>query len=224
MIAIETISKLKTSVVFVAGQLEPGPGVLGLLVGADPVGLGNIIDAPEPRQSPQGLILASIRNQLIVRVSANRLQFEDHSSEEPARSDFANRAVRATEYIGRLSNLTYTAVGITYEIESSPGNEELPSRAMLNRFIRDDVFIGTKYSAIGATTRLWYTGPDRLYDLRIEPRGNQLDGSNYYALLHAHIELEGDVPSEQWLSGSMQEEYNGFKKVLTEILNPEGRP
>ena len=165
-----------------------------------------------------------MRNQLIVKISPTRLEFEDHSSEEPARDDFANRVVNVAQHISRLSSITYTAVGFNFGIESNSANEELPIQAVLKRFIRDDVLLGSKYSMIGAATRLWYTGHRRVYDLRIEPRGNQPDRDVYYALLNAHIELEGNVPTEQWLSLAMQEEYDGFKTILTETLNHEGRP
>ena len=202
-----------------AGQAELGPGVLGLLLGADQIGLSQIIDAPEQRQSSDGISLSSMRNQLTVTIAANRLQFDDRSSKEPVRKDFASRVVSAAEHIGGLSSMTYTAVGFNFDIESKSASVELPSHTMLDRLIRDDVFTGTKYKAIGASTRLWYTAPNRTYDLRIEPRGNQYDGNDYYAHLNAHIVLKDNMPSTQWLSGALQEEYDSFKRVLMEILN-----
>ena len=223
MIAIDSIAKINTSVVYVVSQLELGPGVFGLLAGADLLGLSQIIDAPEPRQTSDGLVLSSMRNQLIVTIGADKLQFDDRSSEEPVRHDFASRAVSAAEYIGSLSTMTYTAVGLNFDIESRSASDELPSQAVLDRLIKDDVLTGTKYSVIGASGRLWYAASNRTYDLRIEPRGNQLDGNNYFAHLNAHMVLERGMPSAQWLSRALVEEYDGFKKVLMEIMNQEER-
>ena len=223
MIAIDSITKINTAVVYAVSQSELGPGVLGLLAGADPIGLSQIIDVPEPRQSSDGIVLSSMRNQLIVTIAASKLQFDDRSSEEPVRHDFASRVVSAAEYIGSLSTMTYTAVGLNFDIESKSASEELPSQAVLARLFKDDVFTGTEFNAMGAAARLWYTASNRMYDLRIEPRGNQFDGNNYFAHLNAHIVLEGEMLSAQRLSRALDEEYDGFKRVLMEVLNEKER-
>lgn len=190
----------------------------GLLLGADLVGLGQIIDVPAAQPSPEGLTILSIRNQLAVTISSNRLEFSDASGEEPSRKDFARRAVQASEYIGSLSNQAYSAVGLNFDIEFNAFDEELPSNTMLNRLIRGDVLSNTTYDLVGASARLWYVARDRRYDLRIEPRGNQYDGTDYFAHLNVHIVL-GDEPfAEERLSQALNEEYTDFKRVLQKVL------
>ena len=160
-----------------------------------------------------------MRNQFAVTIAPNALQFFDRSGEEPARADFAGRVVGVSEQISKLSGLGYAAIDLSFDIESRSASEELPSRVILERLTRDDVLTGTKYRVIGASARLWYTAAERRYDLRIEPRGNQQDGVNYYAHLNAHIMLKGHVPSAQWLSSTVQDEYKDFKRILIRILN-----
>ena len=217
MLEVDSITKLTTSVIFVAGTggaLE-GPG---LLLGTEIVGLSRIIEGPEPRQSLDGLVLSSMRNQLTVTISPSRLVFVDASGDAPARTDFSARVAQAAEHIGRQSDQTYSAVGLNFEIELEPDDQELPSRAMLFRFIKEDALAGTGYQAVGASARLWYAAHDRLHELRIEPRGNQYDGRGYFAYLNVHMVLQGEAPSAGWLSQALNEEYREFLRVLTDVL------
>ena len=192
----------------------------GLLLGADPIGLNQIIDAPEPRQSNDSLVLSSMRSQLIVTIGPNRIQFDDASGQQPTREDFANRVSQAAEYIRSLSDQVYTAVGLNFDIEWEPDHEDLPSKVMLDRFVKESTLHESGYDAIGASTRLWYVARDRIYDLRIEPRGNQYDGRNYFAHLNVHIRLEGETPPAEWHSQALKEEYRDFLRVLREALQP----
>ena len=217
MLEADSITKLTTSVVFVAGAggaLE-GPG---LLLGTEMVGLSQIIEAPEPRQSLDGIVLSSMRNQLTVTISPNRLVFVDASGGAPARTDFPARVAEAAEYIGRQSDQSYSAVGLNFEIELEAEDEELPSRVMLFRLVKEDALAGTGYEAIGASARLWYVARDRIHDLRIEPRGNQFDGREYFAQLSVNMALEVEGDSGEWLSQALNEEYSDFRRVLTEVL------
>ncbi len=225
MISIDSVKKLNTSIIYLArARDEPSdPFGQGLLLGADPIGLNPIIDAPEPRQSADGLVLSSMRSQLIVTIGPNRIQFGDASGEEPAREDFPDRVTQAAEYIRSLSGQVYTAVGLNFDVEWEPDHEDLPSKAMLDRFVKEGTLKDTGYDAIGASARLWYVARDRIYDLRIEPMGNQYDGRNYFAHLNVHIGLEGETPSAEWLSRALKEEYGDFMRVLTEVLEPKER-
>ncbi|MCY4474424.1 MAG: hypothetical protein OXC83_03190 [Chloroflexi bacterium] len=217
MIAIDSIIKLNTSVVFVTRNAEVGLGVPGLLLGANPLGLNQIIEDPDAQQSADGLVLSSMRNQFVATISANRLQFDDRSEERPARQDFPDRVTRAAEFIGRSSNQAYSAVVIIFEIEASPAINVLPSETMLNLFVKPDVLAGTRYNAMGAAARLWYSADDRTYEFRLEPRGNQYNGRDYFAHLNIGVMLPGTVPSPAWLSRVLYEEYEEFKSFLSEI-------
>ena len=161
-----------------------------------------------------------MRSQLIVTIGPSILEFGDASGEEPAREDFPNRVAQAAEYIGSLSNQVYTAIGLNFGIESEPDTEDLPSKVMLDWLVKEDALKDTGYDVIGASARLWYVARDRMHDLRIEPRGNQYDGRNYFAHLNVHIELEGEMPSAEWLSQALKEEYADFMRVLSEVLEP----
>ena len=220
MIATDSIKKLNTTVIYVARNQELGLEGSGLLLGADLIGLGQIIDAPEAQQSPEGLAILSMRNQLTVTISPNRLVFGDASGEEPAREDFPRHVAEASDYIGSLSNQVYVAVGLNFDIESNPLDDELPSHAILNRLMKGEVLNNAGYDAVGASARLWYVARDRRHDLRIEPRGYQLDGSDYFAHLNVHIALGNEMPSEEWLSQALNEEYSDFKRVLQKVLVP----
>lgn len=220
MIVTDSIAKLNTSVIYVTKNQGSGPELSGLLLGANLVGIGQFIDAPEAQQSPEGLVMISMRNQLTVTISPNRLVFGDASGEEPAREDFAPRVAQASDYIGSLSNQVYGAVGLNFDIEFKAVDEELPSHAMLNRHMNSEVLKDTGYDTIGASTRLWYMARDRRHDLRIEPRGNQYDGTDYFAHLNVHIELAKEMTPDGWLSNALNEEYSDFKSVLQKVLEP----
>ena len=196
MIALDSIRKLKTSVVYVTNISGLGSEI-GLLLGADPIGLQQFIDAPQPGPSLSGgIALTSMRNQLIVNVNQNILEFDDGSEEIPARSDFAARVVGIAEYIANQSNQSYTAVGLNFHIEAASADGELPSKAVLQRLVRLDQLASSGLDVIGASARFWYTSDVKQYDLRIEPRGNQNEGRNYFAALNVHMPLEGKTPSD----------------------------
>lgn len=222
MIAIDSITKLNTIVVYSARSREPGLPGQGLLLGADATGLSQVIDAPEVGPSPEGIALASMRNQLILSVGSNKLQFADHSGHVPARDDFPIRVAHAAEYIGTASNHVYTAIGLNFEVEAKSAGEELPSQALLQRFVKEEALKGTGYDAVGASARLWYAAHDRIHDLRIEPRGNLYDARTYYAGLSTQIVLEGVLPSPEWLSHLLKEVYDDFIEVLTTVLDSRG--
>ena len=192
------------------------------MLGVDPAGLSQIIDVPEPSPIPDGFLLSSMRNQLTVAVRSNRLDFDDGSGEMPARVDFPTRVAQTAGHIATQTAQSYAAVGFVFEIEAEPEDEELPSRAVLDRLVREDVLGGSGYNAIGASARLWYVARDRLHDLRIEPRGNQYEGRNYFASLSVYLDPGNEVPSTEWLVQALDEEYGDFMRVLAQILRPEG--
>ena len=198
------------------------PNIGGLMLGVDPAGLSQIIDAPESSPLPDGFLLSSMRNQLTIAVRSNRLDFDDGSGEMPVRADFPDRVAQTARYIAAQTAQTYAAVGLVFEIEAEPEDEELPSKAVLARFVREDVLGGSGYDAIGASARLWYVARDRLHDLRIEPRGNQYEGRNYFASLSIYLDPGSEVPSTEWLSHALDEEYGDLVRVLAEVLEKRG--
>ena len=220
LITPNSVKKLKTVVVYVAraptGRLVGQE--IGLLLGADPTGLTKFIDAPELRESSEGLILSSMRNQCTITIRPNRLDFDDGSDEIPVRTDFPDRAARIAEYIGKQSNQSYAAVGLNFDIEVESEDEELPSKVLLSRLVKEDALGDTGYDIIGASARFWYVVRDRRCDLRIEPRENRYEGRNYFAHLNVHIDMGNEVPSKEWLSQALEQEYLDFIRVLTKIL------
>ena len=165
-------------------------------------------------------MVSSMRNQLSVTINAGLLEFVDASDEEPAREDFCRRVAQVADYMGSRSDQTFAAVGFAFTIEANSVYEELPSRTTLNWLVNEDALAGTGYEAIGASARLWYAARDRLHDLRIEPKGNQFDGSSYFAGMYVHIALEGTLPSGKWLAQALNEEHDDFRRVLGKVLTP----
>lgn len=222
LITPNSVKKLKTVVVYVA-RVPTGRFVgheLGLLLGVDLTSLRQFIDAPEFRESPEGPILSSMRNQFTITIRPNRLDFDDGSDEVPVRTDFPNRAAQIAEYIGKQSNQSYAAVGLNFEIEVEAEDEELPSKVLLSRLVKEDALGDTGYDIIGASAKFWYVVRDRRCELRIEPRENRYEGRNYFAHLNVHINMEDEVPSTEWLSQVLEQEYRDFIRVLTELLKP----
>ncbi len=218
MIAADSITKISTTVVYSTGDVEEELVGPGLLLGADLLGLSQFIDAPEVRQSTEGLVLSSMRNQLTVIVSPSSLAFVDGSDEEPVREDFPSRVAEVAEYIGSRSGQTYSTVSFDFEIESNEEEKESPlSQIILNRLVKEDALNEIGYDAIGASARLWYAARDRVHELRIEPGETQYDSLYYYAGLGVHIELE-TVPPAKWLLRALHEEYDDFKRVLAKVL------
>ena len=172
------------------------------------------------RESSEGVVLSSMRNQFTITIKPNRLELDDGSDEVPVRTDFPDRAARIAEYIGKQSNQSYTAVGFNFDIEAESEDEELPSKVLLSRLVKEDALGDTGYDIIGASARFWYVVRDRRCDLRIEPRENRYEGRNYFAHLNVHIDMGNEVPSTEWLSQALEQEYRDFIRVLTEILRP----
>lgn len=214
-------TKLGTSVVYAADMTRaPGPGP-GLLVGiADGIALGQFIDAPEVQQSAEGVVFSSMRNQLKLTVSPEKLTFEDGSEGTPVRNDFPHRVAGAAKHISETSGLPFAAIGLTFEVEARSAGDSLPSNAILQGLIKKGIV--SRYGAIGAAVRLWYIAGGLMHSLRLEPRGNQLEGSPYFGHVHVHVELV-ETPSGSWLSGALEEAYGDFTRVLTNILESEER-
>ncbi len=219
MIATDTIVNTSTTVVYVGSPAEPVPESIDI----DPQMLTQFIELPEIQPNPDGLVLSSMRNQLVATINPLRLQFQDRSQEEPARPDFTSRVIGIMDQMRNSIGLTPTAVGIIFEIRAGSDSTELPSQE-LKSLVKDDLFAGTRYETIGASLRVWYTHGGRRYDLRVEPVGNQFDGQGYYGRLHVHIELdEQNDGSEEWLSQALRKEYNDLKRVLSRINEQAGR-
>ena len=226
MIALDSIVKLDTSVIYIAGGVNPSQGMQGLSLGVDS-GLVEILGAPEVRNSPDGLILSSMLSQCIVTTNPNRLVFRDASGDKPSRPDFPGRVAQATGYISVTSKTPYTGFGINFGIEADSVDGELPSKAIFRRIMKEDTLRGTKYDVMGSAIGLWYSAHGRVYDLRIEPRieygGNQYEGRKYFARLNVQMALESEIPSAEWIAQTLNDEYDDFIRVLTEILQPTER-
>ncbi len=225
MIALDSINKLKTSVVYVTDSSGREPD-LGLLIGADPDVMRRFIDAPEASPSAAGgVVLTSMRNQFKVTIDANRLDFDDGSEQLPARSDFPERVATTAEHIVRQSDKICSAIGLNFHIEAASDDGELPSNAVLARLTRVDRLNSVGYKAIGVSARFWYEAGDsekKRYDLRLEPRGSQYAGANYFASLNVHFALSGGVPSVDWLSDGLNAEYREFLRILMQLLDKKG--
>ena len=213
MIALDTIANLATTVVFVSRPLVPPPGAINI----DQQALNQWIELPDIQQKPQGVELSSMRNQLVATINPARLEFVDRSQEEPTRPDFPNRVTGIADYIRNSINLTFAAVGITFEVAAGSNSVNLPSQE-LQTFLKDDLFEGTRYDTIGASLRVWYASGGRQYDLRVEPMENRYEAQSYYGRLHVHIPLatQTDV-TEEWLTQAIRREYNDLKRVLERI-------
>lgn len=211
MIAIETITNLTTAVVCVGNPSSPTAVDINLDA------LTQIIEMPDVQQNPDGFVLSSMRNQLVVNINPARLQFQDRSQEEPARPDFPARVLQTVDFFRNSIGFSLTAVGIVFEVRANSGDARLPSEE-LQTIVTHDLFSGTRYKTIGASLRTWYAHDVRQYDLRVEPVGNQFEGQGYFGRLHVHIPLRGnDEAQVDWLSQALRKEYNDFKTVLTRI-------
>ena len=89
----------------------------------------------------------------------------------------------------------------------------------MDKLLKDDVLKGTGYDTIGASATLWYTAPNRTYELLLGPIGNRYDGSEYFAQLNVRIAMIDNVSATaDWLSQTLSEEYNELERVLEETL------
>ena len=220
MISADSITNLNTSIVFQASGGGFDQGEPGLLLGAGLEGLNQFIDSPAVQQSPDGPVLLSMRNQFTLTITPSILAFGDASGDVPARADFPGRVARVAGYIGNQSHVAYSRAGFVFDIESKPADHELPSQAMLKRFVREEPLGTTGYGALGASVRLWYVVRDRIHSLRVEPKGDRHDSGDYFAHVDVQVELNDELPSEEWLSRALHEEYVDFLRVLDEVLKP----
>ena len=218
MITTDSITKLNTSVVYVAR----GPSDPTFMLGVDPSILNDIVDAPDILPSANGAVLSSMRSQLTVAIdfNNNRLEFSDRSTQIPNRADFPARVAMATQYISKQINQSYAVIGFNYEIEWHSEGIERSSSTILEKVVKHDVLKQPLHNVLGASARLWYVLHDKNCDLRIEPRGNQFDAPTFYANLNVYTNLDSEVPSEEWLSQALKQEYQDFLRVLSDILSP----
>ena len=217
----DSIKNLNTSIVFQASGGESPFGEPGLLLGAGPEGLGQFIDDPEVQPSSDGPpVFVSMRNQLTLLIAPSILVFRDASGEAPSREDFPGRVARVAEHIANVSRLSYDKIGMRFEIESKPADEELPSQAMLRRLVRREALKGMGYDVIGASARVWYMARGCLHSLHIYPGENEHDSKDYTAHLAVQFELKTASPFAAWLSQALDEEYLDFLKVLGQVLSP----
>ena len=219
MVKPNSIKKKKTVVVFVTG--DPTGNEIGLLGGADPARLSQLIDPSEVRNLSDGLLLASMRNQFTLTIKPDKLEFEDGSDEMPVRTDFPPRAVSIGKFIAQVSRQSYVAVGLHYHIEMESEGTELPSAVLLSRIVKEDVLGDTSYNLVGASGRFWYILRDTLCELRVEPLGNQINNRGYFAYLHVHIQTgNNDTITPEWIAAALNQGYQDLLRILAELLKP----
>ena len=224
MISIDSVKNLGASIVLQASGGTSPFGEPGLLLGAGLEGLSQFIDDPEVKQSPDGgVFIASMKNQCLIAVMPTVLAFRDASGLVPARKDFAGRVAQIAAHVSHLSRLTYDKVGISFDIESKTDDEELPSQTILRQLIRREALEEMGYNVVGAATRMWYVAHGRLYSLYVEPKENEHDSQHYNAHLSVEFDIQASLPSGEWLSQIVNEEYLDFLRVLEKVLESSER-
>ena len=219
MISSESINSLNTSIVLQASSGDSPFGEPGLLLGAGMDGLGQFIDNLEVQPSPEGPpILVSMQNQLTLFIAPSIMVFRDASGEKPCREDFPRRVAQVAKHVSNMSRLTYDKLGMRFEIEFDPTDEELPSRATLRRLVRKESLDEIGYDVVGASVRLWYIARGCLHILHIDPRENEHDSKEYSALSAVQFEFRTTAPSAEWLLHTLDEEYIDSLKVLSHVL------
>ncbi len=215
MIALETTTKLTSSVVFIVQPTDSTRPTMEI----EPQTLSSYVEIPNIKSNQDGLTLSSMRNQMVATMNLPRLEFQDLSHEEPARPDFPFRVSGIMDQLRASNDFAVEAAGITFEAraDADSGDAELPSQDM-RCFLKEDLLVGTRYKTAGASLRFWYSHDVRLFDLRIEPVGNHYEGQGYFCRLHVHIASfpESGV-TEEWLTENLRKEYNDFKTVLAHI-------
>ena len=212
MVTLESLSKLHTSVVYLARDPIN-------MLSVDIEELGQILGQLEVRSEGGSAVISSMAAQIQVKVTPRQIQVHDRSDQQPCKEDFPERAVGVAGYFAKINDSIYRDVGVNFDLSFTRDLDELPSQFILKRAIRDDVFDSIGHVPKGASVRFWYDARGMAHHLYVEPRGNSFEGADFYAHINVNYRAEGDSPTVEWLRETIQTEYQDFINVLRSVLD-----
>jgi len=212
----DSVAKIGTSIIYVTRA----PSLM-LTLGAG--GMSQIVEGPEVRTEGDAIVVSSMPNQFQAVITPNSVRFLDKSDKLPARTDFAARLVKLAEFIASENKLSYSAVGINFDIWYRREADERPSALILSRFVSQQAFAATGYDLIGAAVRLWYMARGMRHYIYFEPRGNQHDAPSYDSHLNVHLDLRDSLPTAKSMADAIHNEYEDFLRMIEVALEqPNG--
>ena len=212
MFAIDTVEKTDTSVVvLLAPKTQVPPPEF------DPAELLQFVTLHEIRPGlTGGLIITSVRNQIVISLDPSKIQFQDLSSSVPASDDFVERTSRIVNYLLDRLSADLKAIGLNFTVAVDSSVPDLQAKALLP-LVNDKILRDSDAEGLGASTRLWFKSKGVRYELRIEPLGNDLNAAKFFAYVNSHFDAEPLALSEDWLARSLREQFDEFLGFLNRI-------
>jgi len=212
--ALERIEKLHTSIVILpSGDFQPkiGLGTLGQLI-KDP----EIVPLPAPMNITR---ITSLRDQVEITIGQGRIQIQDHSGVQPGTPRFAEIVTGLATHMAEVADVTYRAYGWNFDVAFSFDSGQLPAKVIADRFMNVQTIKSLAgLDIIGAGIRFFYHKGRALCYLYLEPRGDVLDASTFYAHINVHTEIAGVLPAGAELQASFDQEYAEFIQSVEKML------
>lgn len=211
---LQDIAKINTSIVV----LPSGDFELKL----EPRDIGGILREPQIEIIPSPVNIAkltSMKDQVEILLSQGRIHIRDHSDIQPGTDRFTRIVADFMEFLAQTSSLNYRAFGLNYDVSFRLSLDELPAEVIATRFIdRAAVRNKSGLEIIGGSIRFFYRKGEALCFLYLEPLGNKLDASEFYAHINVHFAIDSSWPSQQELETLFRHEYDEFIHSVEAIL------
>lgn len=213
--ALPNVEKLHTSLVVLSGM----EGEINLSSEA----LASVIRDPITRslgEPPTAVVeIASIKDQVVIRLEAGKFIFRDESDDWPRISRLPEVVYRFLDMLQKQEQgiTEFRAYGFNFDVAFDVRGDETAAEVIADRYVNKEALSEKGNIRLqGAALRLFFdyaTGAK--CDLRIEPRGNKLDSPRFFAHINYHYELQDrQMPPLE----TVKTAYLGLWPTFTELL------
>lgn len=208
--ALRNLEKIKSTLVLLPPEGE-------FVFNFDPNEISKYLRDPVPQQTPLGLQITSVRDQIVVTLS-QRIMFEDQSDIEPSSSGRFPDAVSG--FLGMLTRQGITrfrAYGWNFECSfDAPG--ELPAAALIaDTFLQAQPFKERAgISPKGAGLHVQFEQGQARCQLQLAPKNMDLNTQSLYSAINYHYDLsEGALLPDL---GELRIAYHGLWGSFNDLL------
>ncbi len=171
-------------------------------------------------QPAQQMLLTSLREQVLVSVGGGSFIFEDQSAEIPPKARLAEIVDGFIRLFVSKGMSQFRAYGFNFDLEFDSRGDLPASQQITERFVRSDQLTRRgNVSLLGSGLRLYFNVGEAKCDLRIEPKGNDVNSPRYFSHINYHYELpSGDFPTQDVLRSDFQGKWGVFVDLLDRLL------
>lgn len=174
----------------------------------------------DPGGQLAGVQLTSLRDQVVVTIAGGKLQFEDKSDEMPVTGKLPNIVDGFLTLLRNQGVEKLRAYGFNFDVAFDAPGDQAASEVLAERYIDKEALLRKgQLDVRGAGMRLYFPHGDAQCDMKIEPRGGQVDSPRFFAHINYHFELaEMTMPPVDELRTKYQGLWPHFMDLLEALV------